>query len=82
MLKSGEWVDPNARVITGWQLDQMARNWAAMRTENDALRQRSEAAEREVEPTRQAQAERAESVKNAIGFVAALFGLPCSKLIT
>ena len=53
-----------------------------MREENDALRQRSEAAERAVEATRQAAAERAESVKSAIGFVAAMFGLPCAKLVT
>ena len=78
----GEWRDPNTREITQWQLQAMALNWASMREENDALRQRSEAAERAVEATRQAQAERAESVKSAIGFVAALFGLPCAKLVT
>ena len=78
----GEWRDPNTREITQWQLEAMAQNWRMMREENDALRQRSEAAGRAVEAAREAQAEQAESIKNAIGFVAALFGLPCSKLIT
>lgn len=77
-----EWKDPNCVEITQWQLEAMARNWRMMREENDLLRQRSEAAERAVETARQAQAERAESAKSAIGFVANLFGLPCSKLVT
>ena len=80
----GEWIDPNARVIMGWQLGQMAHNWRAMCEENDALRQRSEAAERAVAAARQAEAdrlaERQERIKGVIGAVAEIFGIAIPKI--
>ena len=80
----GGWKDPNAVEITQWQLGAMAHNWRAMREENDALRQRSEAAERAVAAARQAEAdrlaERQGRVKAAIGAIAEIFGIAIPKI--
>ena len=76
----GEWKDPNCVEITQWQLEAMARNWRLMREEHDALRQRSEAAERAVAATRQAAADRAQRVKGAIGAIAEIFGITIPKI--
>ena len=80
----GGWKDPNAIEITQWQLGAMARNWRTMREENDALRQRSEAAERAVAAARQAEAdrlaERQGRVKGAIGAIAEIFGITIPKI--
>ena len=80
----GGWKDPNAIEITQWQLGAMAHNWRAMREENDALRQRSDAAERAVAAARQAEAdrlaERQERVKGVIGAIAEIFGITIRKI--
>ena len=62
----------------------MAHNWRTMREENDALRQRSEAAERAAAAARQAEADRLAEwqgrVKGAIGAIAEIFGIAIPKI--